>query len=180
MSIKKRPTQAASPRKQIRINEQIRSSPVRLIDTDGTQVGIIGVREAMAMAQDRELDLVEIAPAAKPPVCKIMDFGKYLYELAKKERGSKKHASSQIKGIRLSPKISDHDFDFKTEAARKFLEQGHKVKVAVIFRGRQITHKEFGEEVISRFAQALEDVAKVESSPKMEGARNMVLILTKK
>ncbi len=121
-----------------------------------------------------------IAPTAKPPVCRIMDFGKYRYEMAKKERGSKKQASSQIKGIRLSPKISDHDFNFKAAAARKFLLQGHKVKISVIFRGRLITHKEFGEQVIKRFAEALEDIAKIESAPKMEGHRNMVIILAKK
>ncbi|HDH57810.1 MAG TPA: translation initiation factor IF-3 [Bacteroidetes bacterium] len=166
--------------KRVRINEQIRITPVRLIDEDGTQVGIVDIREARELAQERELDLVEIAPTAKPPVCRIMDFGKYRYEMAKRERGAKKQASSQMKGIRLSPKISDHDFNFKAEAARKFLQQGHKVKVSVIFRGRLITHKEFGEEVINRFAEALEDVAKVESSPKMEGHRNMVLILAKK
>jgi translation initiation factor IF-3 len=169
-----------SREKRVRINEQIKTSPVRLIDVDGSQVGIIGLREARDLANERELDLVEIAPTAKPPVCRIMDFGKYRYEMAKRERGSKKHASTQLKGVRLSPKISDHDFRFKAEAARRFLHQGHKVKVSVIFRGRLITHKEFGEEVITRFIQALEDVAKVESSPKMEGARNLVLILVKK
>lgn len=164
----------------VRINEYIKASPVRLIDADGSQVGIIHIREARELAEKAELDLVEIAPTASPPVCRIMDFGKYRYEMAKRERGTKKHASSQLKGIRLSPKISDHDFGFKVEAARKFIQQGHKVKVSVIFRGRLITHKEFGEEVITRFAEALEDVAKVESSPKMEGGRNMVLILVKK
>lgn len=162
------------------INEQIRQSPVRLIDADGSQVGIIDIREARRIADTRELDLVLIAPTAKPPVCRVMDFGKYCYELAKKERGSKKQASSQIKGVRLSPKISEHDFNFKVAAARKFLSQGHKVKVSVIFRGRLITHKEFGEEVIQRVIEALDDIAKVESSPKMEGHRNMVIILTNK
>lgn len=132
------------------------------------------------MARERELDLVEISPTAKPPVCKIMDFGKYQYELSKKERSSKKHSASQIKGIRLSPKISDHDFNVKLEAARKFLSQGHKIKVSVIFRGRLITHKEFGEQVLEKFALGLQDVSKIESSPKMEGTRNLVLILVKK
>lgn len=121
-----------------------------------------------------------ISPNANPPVCRVMDFGKYRYELAKREKSSKKQASSQIKGIRLSPKISDHDFSFKVEAARKFISQGHKVKVTVLFRGRLITHKEFGERVIEKFAETLEDIAKVESAPKMEGARNMVIILAKK
>jgi translation initiation factor IF-3 len=151
-----------------------------LIDADGSQVGIVDIREAMRLAEDRELDLVEIAPAAKPPVCRIMDFGKYRYEQAKREKSAKKQSASQLKGIRLTPKISDHDFNFKVEAARKFILQGHKVKVTVLFRGRQITHKEFGEAVIARFAETLEDVAKVEAAPKMEGIRNMVLILAKK
>jgi translation initiation factor IF-3 len=164
----------------VRINEQIRISPVRLIGADGSQVGIIDIRDAQAMAREAELDLVEIAPTAKPPVCKIMDFGKYQYEMAKKERGSKKHASGQIKGIRLSPKISEHDFTFKVDAARRFLAQGNKVKISVIFRGRLITHKEFGEAVLKRFSEALQEVAKIESAPKMEGARNLVLILAKK
>ena len=151
-----------------------------MIDADGSQVGIVEINEARRVAQTRDLDLVLIAPTAEPPVCRVMDFGKYRYELAKRERGAKKHASTQIKGIRLSPKISDHDFDFKAEAARKFLSQGHKVKVSVIFRGRLITHKEFGVKIIEKFAEALEDIAKVESAPKMEGHRNMVIILVKK
>jgi translation initiation factor IF-3 len=134
----------------------------------------------MRLAEDRELDLVEIAPAAKPPVCRIMDFGKYRYEQAKREKSARKQTASQLKGIRLTPKISDHDFGFKVEAARKFILQGHKVKVTVLFRGRQITHKEFGVAVIERFAETLEDIAKVEAAPKMEGIRNMVLILAKK
>ncbi len=138
------------------------------------------IREALELADERELDLVEIAPNAKPPVCRIMDFGKYRYEMAKRERGAKKQSAGQLKGIRLSPKISDHDFNFKVEAARKFLLQGHKVKISVLFRGRQIAHKEFGEAVIQRFAEALDEVAKVEVSPKMEGLRNMILILSKK
>lgn len=179
MSIKKK-----SPRprqqKRVRINEQIRTTPVRLIDEDGGQVGIVHIREALDLALKRELDLVEIAPQANPPVCRIMDFGKYRYEMAKRERSSKKQTGSQMKGIRLSPKISDHDFNFKVEAARRFILQGHKVKITVLFRGRQITHKEFGEAVMQRFAEALEDVAKVESSAKMEGTRNMVLILARK
>lgn len=134
----------------------------------------------MKLANDRELDLVEIAPTAKPPVCRVMDFGKYRYEQSKREKGSKKQSAGQLKGIRLSPKISDHDFNFKADAARKFLLQGHKVKITVIFRGRQVTHKEFGEAVLEKFCEALEDVAKVEAAPKMEGFRNLVMILSKK
>jgi translation initiation factor IF-3 len=158
----------------------INISPIRLIDSDGSQVGIIGLSEARQMARERELDLVEISATARPPVCKIMDFGKYRYELSKKDKGVKKQASGQIKGIRLTPKINSHDFEFKADSARKFLMQGNKVKVSVIFRGRLITHKEFGEAVIKNFAEALADYAKVESSPKMEGGRSIVMILAKK
>ncbi|MFH1863018.1 MAG: translation initiation factor IF-3 [bacterium] len=180
MSIKREASSSPPRTKQIRINEQIRTSPVRLIDVDGKQLGIISAREALEIAQERQLDLVEIAPNANPPVCRVLDFGKYRYELTKKERSSKKQASSQIKGIRLSPKIGEHDFMVKAEAARKFLIQGHKVKVSVIFRGRLITHKEFGEVVMNKLAEVLSDIAKVEASIKMEGARNMVMILSKK
>ncbi|RJP81760.1 MAG: translation initiation factor IF-3 [Candidatus Zixiibacteriota bacterium] len=180
MSIRRRPQQPPAPGRDIRVNEQIRITPVRLIGSDGSLVGVIDVREAQAMARAQDLDLVEISPTAKPPVCKIMDFGKYQYEIAKKERGTKKNVAGQIKGIRLSPKISDHDFNVKVEAARKFLAQGNKVKISVIFRGRLITHKEFGEQVLNKFIDNLQDVAKPETAPRMEGARNMVLILVKK
>ncbi|TKJ42453.1 translation initiation factor IF-3 [candidate division LCP-89 bacterium B3_LCP] len=170
----------ASRRKRVFINDQIRVTPVRLIDADGGQAGIVDIGEARRIADSSELDLVLIAPQAKPPVCRVMDFGKYRYEIAKREKSSKKQPAGQIKGIRLSPKISDHDFNFKAEAARKFLVQGNKVKVTVLFRGRLITHKEFGVKIIEKFVETLEDIAKLESAPKMEGHRNMVVILVKK
>ena len=126
-------------------------------------------------------DLVEIAPQAKPPVCRIMDYGKYRYELSKKEKDArKKQHTVQIKGIRLTPNIDTHDFNYKVEAARKFIESGFKVKVSILFRGRLITHKEIGEETMQRFQEQLLDVAKVESKAKMEGPRNLVMILNKK
>lgn len=126
-------------------------------------------------------DLVEIAPQAKPPVCRIMDYGKYRYELSKKEKDArKKQHTVQIKGIRLTPNIDKHDFNYKVEAARKFIESGFKVKVSILFRGRLITHKEIGEETMQRFQEQLLDVAKVESRAKMEGPRNLVMILNKK
>lgn len=133
------------------------------------------------MAEEEGLDLVEIAPQATPPVCRLMDYGKFRYEQSKKEKDARrKQHTVQVKGIRLTPNIDDHDFNYKLEAARKFVLEGAKVKVSVLFRGRLITHKEFGFEILKRFAEGLEEEAKVESAPKMEGVRNMVMILTKK
>jgi len=152
-----------------------------LIDIDGGQIGIVKHQEALRLAEEAGLDLVEVAPQAKPPVCRLMDYGKYRYELSKKEKDArKKQHTVQIKGIRLTPNIDEHDFDYKVEAARKFIESGSKVKVSVIFRGRLITHKEFGEQVMHRFQERLEDIARVETAPKMEGVRNMVMLLIKK
>ncbi len=132
------------------------------------------------MAIASGLDLVEIVPTADPPVCKIMDYGKYRYELSKKEKIQKrKQHTIQVKEIRLSPKIEQHDIEFKIKHARKFLEQGDKVKFNIIFKGRQIAHKEFGEQLISRIVQELADVAKPEGEPQFEG-RNMVVVLIKK
>ena len=133
------------------------------------------------MAEAEGLDLVEIAPQANPPVCRLMDYGKFRYEQSKKEKDARrKQHTVQVKGIRLTPNIDDHDFNYKMEAARKFVIDGAKVKVSVLFRGRLIAHKEFGVDILNRFAEGLEEVAKVESRPKMEGIRNMVMILTKK
>ncbi len=152
-----------------------------MIDVDGGQIGIVKHQEALRLAEEAGLDLVEVAPQAKPPVCRLMDYGKYRYELSKKEKDArKKQHTVQIKGIRLTPNIDEHDFDYKVEAARKFIESGSKVKVSVIFRGRLITHKEFGEQVMHRFQERLEDIARVETAPKMEGVRNMVMLLTRK
>jgi len=127
------------------------------------------------------LDLVEIAPQAKPPVCRIMDYGKYRYELTKKEKDArKKQHTVQMKGIRLSPNIDDHDFGFKLDAARKFVESGSKVKVTLVFKGRSITHKEFGVQILEKFSEQMSDIARVDSEAKMEGGRNMVMIFAKK
>ena len=164
-----------------RINEDIRYSQIRLISADGKQIGLVTPAAAMRYAEESGLDLVEISPTAKPPVCKLMDYGKFRYEQSKKEKDArKKQHTVQIKGIRLTPNIDDHDFNYKLEAARRFIEEGAKVKVSVLFRGRLITHKEFGFEILDRFCKGTEDIAKVESAPKMEGVRNMVMILQKK
>lgn len=134
----------------------------------------------MNKAKDAGIDLVEIVPNSKPPVCKIIDYGKYKYELSKKDKVIKKRQTIiQVKEIRFSPKIEEHDFNFKTKNARKFIEQGNKVKLNVLFRGRQITHTEFGKQIIEKVVSELEDIAKLESKPKFEG-RNMIAILIKK
>lgn len=136
--------------------------------------------EALQRAIDRGLDLVEVAPDAKPPVCRIMDYGKYKYELSKKEKASRKRQHTvQVKEIRFRPKIEEHDLLFKIKHARKFLEEGNRVKVTVLFRGREMAHKEFGAKVLDRVIQELDDIAKVDREPQMEG-RLMVMYLAKK
>jgi translation initiation factor IF-3 len=174
---------AVQPEKReqrIRVNEQIRLSPVRLIGDDGQQVGIVPVEEALRAARERGLDLVEVAPMARPPVVKIMDYGKYRFEQAKAARAArKKQHSIQVKEVKYRPGISDHDFEFKTRHARNFLSDGNKVKLTMMFRGRQVTHPEFGQEVLNRVFQSLQDIAKVEAEPKLEG-RNMTMVLAPK
>ncbi len=164
--------------RQYRINERIRAKEVRLIDENGQQIGIVPLREALSVAQDRGLDLVEVAPNADPPVCRIMDYGKYLYERAKKERKAKKtRKAAEVKEIRLRPKTGEHDVAFKIRDARRFLDDGCKVKVRVRFRGREITYPELGLKMLERIAGELEDIASIEQEPRMEG-RSMVMLLT--
>ncbi len=163
-----------------RVNHQIRISPVRLIGADGEQVGIVPVEEALRAAEDRELDLVEVAPQARPPVVKIMDFGKYRFEQAKAAKAAKKKQHIiHLKEVKYRPGISQHDFDFKTRHARQFLDEGNKVKVTMMFRGRQVTHPEFGRAVLKRVFESVEDIAKIEAHPKLEG-RNMIMVLAPK
>jgi len=151
-----------------------------LIGADGTQFGVVPTQEALAKAEAATLDLVEVAPNADPPVCRIMDFGKFKYEQSKKEKTSrKKQVVIHVKEIRFRPKIEEHDFDFKAKHARKFLEEGDKVKATVSFRGREMVHREFGKEILDRLQEFLADVAKLEREPQMEG-RNMVMYLVKK
>lgn len=159
------------------MNEDIRAPKVRVIDIDGSQLGIFTVREAMKFANERSLDLVEIAPQAKPPVCKIIDYGKFRYEQQKKEKIQRKHQqTSTLKEIRLHPNTDVHDFEFKAKHAINFLEEGNKVKVVVIFKGREMAYTEQGEELINRFIEKTDEVARVETETKMEG-RNMSVIL---
>lgn len=162
------------------INEEIRDKEVRLIDADGSMLGIIAAKDAQKLAFSKNLDLVKIAPQAAPPVCKIMDYGKYMFELAKKEKEARKNQKIvSIKEVRLSASIEEHDFDFKVKNALRFLGDGDKVKVSVKFRGREMNYTSLGQKSLERFADAVKDVGVVEKRPKLEG-RNMIMILNPK
>ena len=152
------------------INEQIRDKEVRLIGEDGEQLGIVQAKDALRMAQEAELDLVKIAPTAKPPVCKIIDYGKYRYELARKEKEArKKQKVIEIKEVRLSPNIDTNDLNTKVGAARKFLEKGDKVKVTLRFRGREMAHMYKSKYILDDFAESLKDIAVIDKPSKVEG-----------
>jgi len=162
------------------INEEIRDKEVRLIDTDGTMIGIMSAKEAQKIANSKNLDLVKIAPQANPPVCKIMDYGKYMYELARKEKEAKKNQKIiSVKEVWIKPKIEEHDFNFKARNAYKFLKDGDKVKVSVRFRGRELNYTSLGEEVLGKFAEAVKEVGVVEKKPKLEG-KSMIMIINPK
>ena len=160
-----------------RINQEIRAREIRLIDESGKQLGIYPVREALQIAEDRGLDLVEVAPNANPPVTRLMDYGKYLYERTKKEREARRGQKvTEIKEVRLRPKIGEHDVDFKIRRMKSFLTSGAKVKVRVRFRGREITHPEVARDLLRRVTEALSDVAVVEQAPQMEGNTMLMLL----
>ena len=162
------------------INEQIRDREIRLIGEDGEQLGIMSAREAMKIAQEAELDLVKIAPAAKPPVCKIIDYGKYKYEQARKEKEAKKKQKTvEVKEVRLSPNIDTNDLNTKINNAKKFISKGNKVKVTLRFRGREMAHVQQSKHILDDFAETLVDVAVVEKPAKMEG-RAMSMVLAEK
>lgn len=163
--------------KDLRINEEIRAREVRLVGEEGEQLGIVQLREALQIAMDRSVDLVEIAPTAKPPVCKLMDYGKYKYEQAKKDKEArKKQRTTEIKEVKLRPNIEDHDFETKARNAKRFLTDGDKVKVTIMFRGREITHPDLGKSLCLRLAEFCKAEASIEREPKLEG-RNMIMIL---
>ena len=163
-----------------RINEEIRAREVRVVSADNDQLGIMSVRDALAMAEEQHLDLVEVAPNGKPPVCRIMNYGKYRYEQQKREKEAKKKQTTfTLKEVKLRPHIEDHDFYVKLKNAAKFLGDGNKVKVTIMFRGRELSHPELGLNVLTRFAGELTDQAVVEKEAKLEG-RNMTMILAKK
>jgi translation initiation factor IF-3 len=160
------------------VNDRIRVSPVRLIGPEGEQMGIVPVNEALSRAQDLGLDLVEVSPTARPPVCRIMDFGKYKYELAKREKQAKKKQHSfQLKEMRYRPKIDEHDYQFKTKHVREFLISGSKVRAMVFFRGREMSRLEYGKKVLERLEEDLKAIANVDSPARMEG-RNMSMVLS--
>lgn len=162
------------------INEQIRDKEVRLIGEDGEQLGVMSAKEALKLAKEAELDLVKIAPTAKPPVCKIIDYGKYRYEMARKEKEAKKKQKiTDVKEIRLSPNIEDNDLNTKVNAARKFIEKGDKVKVTLRFRGREMAHMANSKVILDVFAEKLSDIAVVEKPAKLEG-RSMQIVLGEK
>lgn len=162
------------------INEQIRDREVRLVGENGEQLGIMPAKDALQMAKEAELDLVKIAPTAKPPVCKIIDYGKYRYELARKEKEAKKKQKViEVKEVRLSPNIDDNDLNTKMSAARKFLEKGNKVKVTLRFRGREMAHMSKSKHILDEFAEKLTDIATVDKPAKVEG-RSMVIFLSAK
>ena len=164
----------------MRINEQIRVPQVRLIDVDGTQLDVMPTKEAQRISTERGLDLVEIAPQAKPPVCKIIDYGKYRYELARKEKEAKKKQKTiEIKEVRLSPNIDVNDLNTKVNSAKKFISKGNKVKVSLRFRGREMAHMQASRHILEDFAKELEDVAVIDKPIKQEG-RSLTMFLTEK
>jgi len=162
------------------INEQIRDKEIRLIGENGEQLGVMPTKDALKLAKEANLDLVKIAPTAKPPVCKIIDYGKYRYELARKEKEAKKKQKvTEVKEIRLSPNIDSNDLATKANHARKFIEKGDKVKVALRFRGREMAHVGASKQILDSFFAKLEDIAVIEKPAKLEG-RNMIMFLTEK
>ena len=165
---------------ELMINEQIRDREIRLIGEDGEQLGIMSARDAMKLAREANLDLVKIAPTAKPPVCKIIDYGKYRYEQARREKEArKKQKTIEVKEIRLSPNIDTNDLNTKVNQARKFVSGGNKVKVAVRFRGRELAHTAVGKTILEDFAQKLSDIAVIDKPANLEG-KSMVMFLVEK
>ncbi len=166
--------------KDIRINEEIRAKEVRVVDREGNQLGIMALKEALKLSEEQRLDLVEIAPQAKPPVCRIMDFGKHRYEQSKKDKEArKKQKIVNVKEIKMRPNIETHDFNVKAKNASRFLKDGDKVKAMVIFRGREIVHPALGQQLLERLAEVLADQVIIERHPKLEG-KNMIMILAPK
>jgi translation initiation factor IF-3 len=164
----------------VRINEMIRARQVRVIDEEGNQLGIMDPREAVREAESRELDLVEVAPKADPPVCRIMDYGKYKYEMKRRQREARKNQHTvSVKEIKYRPKIDSHDFDYKTNHVREFLSEGNKVRVTIMFRGREVAHPEFGKEILGKVVEAVRDLGTADQAPeqwRLEG-RNMSMTL---
>ncbi|WP_207460242.1 translation initiation factor IF-3 [Azospirillum sp. SYSU D00513] len=172
------PSEAAPTRDGPRVNREISARSVRLVGADGEMVGVVSLRDALLAAEDAGLDLVEVAAQADPPVCKILDYGKYKYEEQKKaNEARKKQKIIEVKEIKLRPGIDDNDYDVKMRAARRFIDEGDKVKVTLRFRGREMAHQDLGMKVLVRVRDDLEGVAKVEQMPKLEG-RQMIMVLS--
>lgn len=166
--------------KELQINEQIRDKEIRVIDSDGSQLGIMPSKKAMELAEQKNLDLVKIAPQATPPVCKIIDYGKYRFEQSKREKEQRKNQRVvEIKEVRLSLNIDTHDFETKKNHAMRFISEGNKVKASIRFRGREMGHPELGLEIMKRFSETMAEVANVERQPKLEG-RTMMMFLAPK
>lgn len=166
--------------RDVRVNEAIRIAEIRVVDEENKQLGVMSPREAMRIARERDLDLVEVAPTARPPVCRIMDYGKFRYEQSKRNKEArKKQKVIEVKEVRMTPKIEEHDFQVKVRNAKKFLKDGDKVKCTIRFRGREIVHSDLGRDLLVRMAKTLNEVAVVERAPKVEG-RNMIMILAPK
>ncbi len=165
--------------KYFRVNRQIRVPQVRLIDDEGAQIGVVRIEDARRRAEEAGLDLVEVQPQADPPVCRILDYGKLKYEQKKRDRtsGKQKKHGGQLKELRVRPAIDDHDLSYRLEKGREFLEQGHKVQVVCVFRGRQLEHPQMGYDVMMKVAEQLEEVCKIETRPRLQG-RRMVMLLS--
>lgn len=166
---------------KVRVNERIRVPQVRVVDENGNQLGVMPIEKAKQLALEKELDLVEIAPTSNPPVCKIMNYGKYLYQQSKKAHEVKKHQKIiRVKEVKFRPRINEHDYEFKKNNIIRFLQEGDKAKAAVTFRGREMTHREIGREILIRLTQDLADHAVVENSPRMEGNHMFVIFGSRK
>jgi translation initiation factor IF-3 len=166
--------------KEVKVNKEIRARQVRVIGENGEQLGILHIKEALRAAEEHSLDLVEVSPAAEPPVCKLMDYGKFRYEQAKKEKDSKfKRRTLDVKEVKLRPKIDDNDFNVKKNTAERILKTGNKVKITLMFRGREVVYTELGKQLMMKLSEELEPICTVERAPKLEG-RNMIMILAPK
>jgi translation initiation factor IF-3 len=166
--------------KESGINWGIRAQEVRVIDSDGKQAGIMPLKEAMKIAEEQGLDLVEVASNAKPPVCRVMNYGKYKYQQSKRSQEARKHQTViQVKEVKLRPRTEEHDFQFKLRHAKRFLSEGNKVKISILFRGRELAHPEFGRDMMNRFLEEVKDLMVVEQAPRLEG-RNMVMVVAPK
>lgn len=167
-------------KQELDINEQIRAKEVQVIDENGQKVGVVPTAKALELAEEKNLDLVLVAPNGNPPVCKIMNYGKYKFEQSKKEKEAKKKQKiAELKELRITPNIDEHDFNFKCKNARKFIEDGAKVKITVRFRGRELNYIKLGETTLNRFSEELSDIANIDKKPILEG-KNMFVILSKK